>query len=324
MADKQLTRFYGDLLVANKQIGDRLEDLQLFNPEELGHYVRSRLGRKEEAKKLASLGISWRQIAKLLGVSHVTIQRDLAQDVPENGTKCATGAAKAAATRTAHEEIAKFAFDQRAEAIIGDPIRLGDFYERSFEIKTDSVDLIFTDPPYDDESISSFERMGEVAARILKPGGSLVTYCGHRQIFAAGEMLSKHLRFWQPLCCLHTGSGQLARLTEYGVIVRFKPMLWFVKGTRSDKQTFVENVVASGGAEKDWHEWQQTESDAAYFIDALSPIGGLVVDFFAGGGTTIVAAKRLGRIGLGFEIDLKHFRSAMKRIGGDHDVEQAA
>ena len=164
--------------------------------------------------------------------------------------------------------------------------------------------------------------MGEVAARVLKPGGSLITYCGHRQIFAAGEMISKHLRFWQPLCCLHA-TPPFARLTEYGVIARFKPMLWFVKGTRSDKQTFVENVVSSA-REKDFHPWQQGEGDAEYFIGLLSPVGGLVVDFFAGGGTTIVAAKRLGRIGLGFEIDLKHFRSAMKRIDGGHDAEQAA
>jgi len=119
-ADKQLMKSYGDLLVANKQLGDRLEDLRLINPEELGHYVRSRLGRKEEAKKLAKLGVSQRQIAKLLGVSHTQIQKDLATELPKSGNKVATDASKAAQTRTAHEEIAKFAFDQPAQPIIGD------------------------------------------------------------------------------------------------------------------------------------------------------------------------------------------------------------
>jgi DNA modification methylase len=102
-------------------------------------------------------------------------------------------------------------------------------------------------------------------------------------------------------------------LTEYGVIARFKPMLWFVKGTRSDKHTFVENVVA-GPREKDYHEWQQAESDAAYFIEKLSPTDGLVVDFFAGGGTTIVVARQLGRNAIGYENNPKHHAAACKRI----------
>jgi hypothetical protein len=278
--------------------------------QRLGGYVKQSVpDRREAVRNLTAEEYSTREIGKILGVSHETVASDV-----RNLT--------ASDTRTAHEKIAKFAFDRPAAAILGEAIKLGDFYQLSSQLGTDSADLIFTDPPYDDESIPLFERMGEVAARVLKPGGSLITYCGHRQIFAAGEMLSKYLRFWQPLCCLHA-TPPFARLTEYGVIARFKPMLWFVKGTRSDKQTFVENVVSSA-REKDFHPWQQGEGDAEYFIGLLSPVGGLVVDFFAGGGTTIVAARRLGRIGLGFEIDLKHFTSAMKRIDGGHDAEQAA
>jgi DNA modification methylase len=193
----------------------------------------------------------------------------------------------------------------------GDPVRLGDFYDLSAKLKDSSVDLIFTDPPYDDKSISLFGRMGEVAARVLKPGGSLVTYLGHMQLIEAGRLLSKHLRYWHPLCCLH--GGTLARMTEYGVIEAFKPMLWFVKGTRSDKQTFIESAV-TGTREKDHHEWQQAESEAAYFIERLSPRNGLVVDFFAGGGTTIVAAHRLNRSAIGYELNEKHWKKANKRI----------
>ena len=136
----------------------------------------------------------------------------------------------------------------------GDPIRLGNFNDLSKEIK-DDTSIHFTDPPYDDEeSLPIYGQIGKVAARILKPGGSLVTYCGHMQLIEAANLISKHLRFWQPLCCLH--SGPAARLTEFGVIATFKPMLWFVKDTRADKQTFVDNVV-TGKREKDHHKWQQ-------------------------------------------------------------------
>ena len=312
-----------NLLIATKDVIERDIRLGLVTEDQLRFSIMAKADREKLIDELHAKGVSNRKIAKIAGCDESTVRAYLAAGNPapawlDNNDD---GGRKAAVTRTAHEEIAKFAFNQPAEEIVGNPIRLGDFYQKSAEIKADSVDLVFTDPPYDDESIPLFEQMAEVAARVLKPGGSLVSYCGHMQLLKAGAALSKHLRFWQPLCCLH--SGPFARLTEYGVVARFKPMLWFVKGTRSDKHTFIENVV-TGQREKDHHEWQQAESDAAYFIELLSPKGGLVVDFFAGGGTTIIAAQHLGRNAIGYEIDAKHYSAAVKRIAGANDAVEAA
>jgi 16S rRNA G966 N2-methylase RsmD len=287
-------------------------------------------GAAEERKELAQFIVQAEpkarktQIAKTVGVHRDTIGRDLgAANAASTKGKRGVGAAnaaptpsgKAAATRTAHEEIAKFAFNQAAQNVPkGDPIRFGDFRELSAELKDNTVDLIFTDPPYNDESLPLYGQMGEVAKRILKPGASLVTYCGHMQMLKAAAALEKHLRFWQPLCCLHA-TPPYARLTEFGVIAKFKPMLWFVKGTRADKHTFIDNVV-SGQREKDLHEWQQSEAEAAYFIENLTGPAGFVVDFFAGSGTTIVAAGRLGRSVIGYEISAKHHAVAMERVIG--------
>jgi predicted transcriptional regulator len=46
--------------------------------------------RTEVAQRLIGSGVSKRKAAKLLGVSHQTIQRDMAQKVPKTGTKGAT------------------------------------------------------------------------------------------------------------------------------------------------------------------------------------------------------------------------------------------
>jgi DNA modification methylase len=43
--------------------------------------------------------------------------------------------------------------------------------------------------------------------------------------------------------------------------------------------------------------------------------GGIILDPFAGGGTTGVAAKRMGRLFLGFEIDAYWCDYANRRIG---------
>lgn len=309
--DEDFTKLLGEHLINAKGFYDWGIQRGLTKPEDVRLTIEKR---KETARALVDSGMSQRDAAKALGVSSKTIQRDLGQNVQENETECPVTetTTKAAATRTAHEQIAKFAFSQPAKDVPpGDPIRFGDFYELSEELKDNSVDLVFTDPPYDNESLPLYGQIGEVAARVLKPGGSLVTYCGHMQMLKAGDLLSQHLRFWQPLCCLH--SGPAARLTEFGVVAKFKPMLWFVKGTRSDKHTFIDNVV-TGQREKDHHEWQQAESEAAYFIDMLSPLGGFVVDFCAGGGTTIIAACRLGRSAIGYEKNAKHYAAACKRL----------
>ena len=79
--------------------------------------------------------------------------------------------------------------------------------------------------------------------------------------------------------------------------------MWFVKETRGDVQHVIEDTVTGGGREKEYHEWQQSEGDAASLIERLSIPGEMVVDFFAGSGTTLVAAKRLGRRYVGFEIN---------------------
>jgi 16S rRNA G966 N2-methylase RsmD len=190
-------------------------------------------------------------------------------------------------------------------------VQHADFRELCKDIADESVDLIFTDPPYHREYLPLFGDMAREAARILKPGASLVTYLGAFQLPEVMELVRPHLRFWWPLCCLHTGSS--ARMTEYGVVVKWKPMLWFVKGTRGDKTTMIEDVIVSA-REKCTHEWQQGTTEATYCIEFLTAPGGFVFDPFCGGGTTAVAAKMARRKWLTCDTDEASVSLARKRI----------
>jgi site-specific DNA-methyltransferase (adenine-specific) len=49
-------------------------------------------------------------------------------------------------------------------------------------------------------------------------------------------------------------------------------------------------------------------------ISAFCPTAGIVLDPFAGSGSTLAAAKELGRHYLGFEIDPGHHRTAVTRL----------
>lgn len=204
-----------------------------------------------------------------------------------------------------------------AKDTVGDDygVVVGDFREHAEIIADNSVDLIFTDPPYDLETVPTYSDLGAFAARTLKPGGSLITYLGQYALPEVIARLSEHLKFLWPLACVHTGRS--SRMNYWGIVVKWKPMLWFVKGkNRRDTQTFVDDLVESQ-KEKDTHEWQQGITEAAYYIENLTELNDLVVDPFCGGGTTAVAAARLQRQWKTFEINEDSAAIARQRIKDD-------
>jgi 16S rRNA G966 N2-methylase RsmD len=266
------------------------------------------------------------EIAKVANVSHDTVAKVKKIDAAEKAGK--VDAETVAKLRTGEVSINRVVRDlkeqetaakrqeQKAAAVAKrqsvDGLYLGDFRKIGDKIPDASVDLIFTDPPYDRKAIELYDGLGEFAARVLRPGGSLIAYIGQIQLPDAVADLSKHLRYWWTCSCYHSGPS-LLRMNEYGIVNGWKPMLWFVKETRGDKTTFI-NDVATGTREKSHHEWQQSEAEARYFIELLTEPDGFVVDPFCGGGTTPAACVGLGRKWAAFEIDEANMARASQRI----------
>ena len=194
---------------------------------------------------------------------------------------------------------------------VDERIIIGDFRKHTDKIADGSLSLIFTDPPYDREASKMLPALAEFAAEKLADGGSLICYVGQTQLPAAMDALRLHLRYWWTIACVHAGRSTVMR--EYGINAGWKAVLWFVKGTRDDNSIMVNDVM-SGGEEKTHHDWQQSQSEAQYWIEKLCPKDGIVCDPFLGGGTTGAAAERLGREWIGFEIDPDNAKIASKRI----------
>jgi hypothetical protein len=190
---------------------------------------------------------------------------------------------------------------------------VGDFREYAKQIPDESIELIFTDPPYDREAIPLFTDLAQIAARVLRPGGSLIAYCGQIQLPHVLFGMADHLRYWWVNACVH--SGKHNQMDKYGIKNGWKPMVWFVKGTRGDVQTFVEDTV-TGAEEKSHHAWQQAESEAAYYIEKLCSPSGIVWEPFGGGGTTLVACESLGRKWIACEINPASAARIAERLNG--------
>lgn len=65
------------------------------------------------------------------------------------------------------------------------------------------------------------------------------------------------------------------------------------------------------------HTAAMPEGLASFFIKATSPVGGVVIDPFAGGGTTVVVARRHGRRAGGLELHEDFVNEARRRIAAD-------
>lgn len=191
-------------------------------------------------------------------------------------------------------------------------IRHGDFREVLADVPDGSVDLIFTDPPYAKEFVPVYEDLAAFSARVLRPGGSLLAYCGQYALPQILSDMQKHLRYWWMCACVHHG-GNHKSLPGIKTYVLWKPIVWFVKETNGSDE-FVYDAILRPAPDKKAHDWQQALDEPLHYIEKLSTAEGLVVDPFAGGGTTLVAAQQLGRRFLGAELDAENCKIALGRL----------
>lgn len=190
---------------------------------------------------------------------------------------------------------------ERGADISESKTRVGDFRDVLTDLPDASVDLIFTDPPYDKGAVELYADLAEFGRRVLKPGASLLAYCGQYALPQILPDMSAHLRFWWLCACVHEG-GNHKSLAGVKTYVLWKPIVWFVKDTNWADE-FVYDAVIRKTPDKTSHDWAQALEEPLHYIDKLCPSGGLVVDPFAGGGTTQLAAERLGRRFVGAELN---------------------
>jgi len=184
-------------------------------------------------------------------------------------------------------------------------------------IPDDSIDLIFTDPLYDMGSIPLYSKLGEIAFRVLKPGGNLITYFPQYALPEIIQLLTNSGLKYNWICFVKY-NGNNAFSHNNHVIIKGKPLLWFYKGDKLGGQ-YIIDFMESKAPNKSLHEWQQTQEEAEYFISKLtnprtSTAGGLVLDPFMGTGTTGLAALKANRRFIGIDINPEMFAKARASI----------
>jgi hypothetical protein len=183
-------------------------------------------------------------------------------------------------------------------------IRAGDFRTELADL-TD-IDAIITDPPYPKEHLPLLADLAQWADKVLTPDGVLAVLMGQTWLPDVYRLLDGGRPYRWTACYLTTGPAYVSHPRR--VQSQWKPLLVYGGGPR------FSDVITSTGDDKEHHYWGQNYDAFTTIIERLTTPGQLIADPFMGGGTTLLAAKNLGRDAIGCDINPDHVATAQRRL----------
>jgi DNA modification methylase len=204
-----------------------------------------------------------------------------------------------------------------------DTVFHGDCIEIIRGMETGSVDMVLTDPPYithyrsrDGQTVQNDDNDRWLAPafaeayRVLKPGGFCISFYGWNQVHrflgawrAAGFRPVGHLIFRKR----YASAGRFLRYHHEQAYL-------LAKGRVELPASPIPDVIDWRYEGNRLHPTQKPVNVLTPLIEAFSKPGEMVLDPFGGSGSTLMAAKELGRRFIGIELDAVHHATATRRI----------
>lgn len=196
-------------------------------------------------------------------------------------------------------------------------IYVGDSRKLAIDLPNNSIDIIYTDPPYQTEYLPLYGWLAETAARVLKPGGFLCAIAGGYNLDKVFALMSDKGLDWYFKVEMFN-PHEAPPIWPRRIITRTKPVLIWTKGPAVIQIWNMTDVYQGQGKDKRYHRWGQDVGSARYVIEYILGTGAKAVlwEPFTGGGATLSACKILGIDYIGFELDTDAAQRARDRIAG--------
>lgn len=175
----------------------------------------------------------------------------------------------------------------------------------------EQVDLVLTDPPY---GVDYDEWDAEVPYAILPDLLSLSR--GAVLWFGASSMLQADLSTFSPppdRMLIWAPRFSLSNTGRDGLLYRWHPIhAWRLPGSHDGPK---HDVLTTSTGGRNWWDHPATKPlDLMRSLVGFAPDRGTILDPFMGSGTTLRAAKDLGRHAVGIEIEERYCEIAARRL----------
>ena len=186
-------------------------------------------------------------------------------------------------------------------------------------VAPDSVDVIFTDPPYEPEALPAYIDLANFAAHALKPGGVMVVLTGNLFLPDVLRNLTCNpaIKYLWQMAYVMPGASTMVRPPR--MHQNWKPLLVFSKGDYAGEwHSDIVTIPTRRSQENDLHPWQQAYEGIKLALEKFATPGLLVCDPFMGSCTTGVAAQALGCGFIGADNDAECIATSTTRLNEEN------
>lgn len=210
-------------------------------------------------------------------------------------------------------------------------------------LEAGSVDAVITDPPYGivnkfgsidapsgkrslefewDSAGDMPEIVGkatDLALGLLSDRGAAIVFCGLDCVDPIQRAFRRHGLTpkpfaWVKLCPPPPMKGNWWPSGFELAIYGYKPGAWFGDSRPNRSNVAVFDAIRNGNGEKNGHPTQKPFDLMKLIVSSICPPGGMVLDCFAGSGTTPVACMKTGRRCVAIEREAKYVEIIHRRV----------
>lgn len=213
----------------------------------------------------------------------------------------------------------------------------GDAISKLKELKEKSIDCVVTDPPYnigfksvrgadtndfDDEfSLDMLDSTCKELSRVMKDDSHLYMFIGFQTAFDYINIVSKYFDVRNLLVWVknnHTPTNyQLNYAHKYELII------FASKGKRILNRDCTPDVLEFKNPTNKLHSCEKPLDLLEYLIENSTIKGEVVLDCFAGSGSTLVASENIGRKWVGIELKKEFINLIKSRLKSEKGVKKA-